>query len=241
MSRAAFILAHEDPAVRATFERHLPLWAALGAELFVLTPADRPLERTPFMRRHAPEMKIVQCGVSGYSGPAAVSRLQNQFQAIESRLADFNMVFEYDSVILPTEEALQWLSVAEKESGLHAFQVDWPDSPYPTKFFLHPPWLFDRWTFRPLARSLWAFPAGYSEGGGYADQIMALAAYNSGIPIHDTDCNFGGPAFTRNVIFGSDVPELLSAISKGVFIIHGSKTNSNELLLGLYAHGPVLH
>lgn len=232
--KTAFILAHDDPYVQTTFDIFRPLWEQLADDLVLLTPADRPLKIPQSVGGDKPapyyrQVKTVLCGQSGYRGRSAVRRLVNQLYAVQAHGSDLNLIFEYDSVILPTRDARSFLHEFESGMRYDAAAICGQGLGY---HWMHPPWILTYRAVERVLKPLLDLPE--NAYGGYVDQVWAHAAKKAELQVLD----LGPIAMTKNTLTGADIPALLSAVNRGVCVFHGAKTGADEQLLDQLSHGP---
>lgn len=202
------IMAHSDqtapPGVlkaQEVFAQHQPLWEAMGQDILVASPEDKPLQS---------KYENLIWGKASHSGMKSYDRAKNLFLSLLGRRYEYYLLFEYDAFCLDPNPTLQpgLYGTLEPNMEPHRFQAD----PYAVN-----PYSIDRATLKQLWQSILDHPT-IMEAGLF-DRLLTSWALASGITPKDWQ---GG--FARNTILESERAELTDALNAGATWIHGVKT-----------------
>lgn len=194
---------------QSTFSHTFPYWKRFGDwPIVVTTPSDDPLNCGG---------STVILGRAGHSGPLAGQRIKLHFKYLLSVHADFFFLSEYDCCLLTPGIPIE---IQKNPTGLWAPVAGGEKHPFLAPWFVHPPWCFDRDTLVKMSTKLFEIPDNAEQG--FIDRQISLAAYRSGVEVHDM-MNKLGLAYSTNTIEQRHFLDALTFVSRGAKFVHGIK------------------
>lgn len=196
------IMAHKDS--QATFDRHAPYWADHGWPVAVTCPIDSPV-KTDFAK--------FPIGHRCHHGPEAIRRFREILMWIWKVGADWNLIYEYDSLCLTPKVPEECFRLR----GLWANVFPNNDHKFRGSFYTHPPLLVDHGTLTDIVKH----PLPDTFERGFWDRWLGLVCERAKIPVHHYE-NLG---FSRNTIESCHLVNGVAAVIEGAVMIHGIKTD----------------
>jgi hypothetical protein len=201
------VMAHNDPAARATYERHKGLYG----EHTVFSPREK--------RLGVPNEQSY--GVPSHHGASSIQRFRRALAICASH--GEAVIHEYDSVAWGGYEA------CDKEGvWCNLFRDTQANRQFKGTYFTHPPLVF-RGNALSRVMEIQARVSDNAEGG-FWDRWLGYVCEIGGIPMHDMWQ--AGLGFSRNTIEPHDDNAFKHALAEGRRFFHGVKRKeTSELAL----------
>jgi hypothetical protein len=207
MKVSVTVLTHR--AVSDTTLRHKPFWDKHGVPILFLSPEDAPVDRLWHEDRgHL----FARVGQSSHSGLESNLRIQWLLRRLEKDDADFNVIYEYDSLCL---------DVNTIRFGAGFFGNVQQDCTAQCRFmtmnYANPPWIIDRESVQKMVAKMAEYPLITEEG--FHDRYLSALAFVAGVPL----MNHIPHGHTQGTIDWSGRWNLVKTIARGGRMIHGIK------------------